>query len=79
MVFSSSDVTSGTDYTVYQIDEGTTDVSGGTAVGSGTAGEYTNAMQPGGGGQMGGGPVDQGATDHITESPTTDATEGSQS
>ena len=76
VVFSSSDITSGTDYTVYQIDEGATDVSGGTAVGTGTAGEYTNAMQPGGGQ---GGPADQGTTDQSTESPTTDATEESQS
>lgn len=46
VVFSSADVTSGTEYTVYQIEEGATDVSDGTELGTGTAGEYTNAMQP---------------------------------
>ena len=46
VVFSSADVTSGTEYTVYQVEDGATDVSDGTELGTGTAGEYTNAMQP---------------------------------
>lgn len=46
VVFSSADVTSGTEYTVYQVEDGATDVSDGTQLGTGTAGEYTNAMQP---------------------------------
>ncbi|MGO1859016.1 MAG: carbohydrate-binding domain-containing protein, partial [Ancrocorticia populi] len=44
VVFSSADVTSGTEYTVYQVEDGATDVSDGTELGTGTAGEYTNAM-----------------------------------